>query len=85
MLQKVGGQAGEVGREESLDPCQTVDFMPHLAHGGESFENFKQGNDMVAESFLKINLGSMENRCEGIDLSWENQVHGDCYRRRDKA
>lgn len=27
--------------------------MPDLMHSGESFKDFKQGNDVVAVSFLK--------------------------------
>lgn len=46
--------------------------MPGLVHSGESFKDFKQGNDVVTVSFvlfcfvfLKITLGSMDDRCEG--------------------
>lgn len=59
-----GGDA-EVGRGESLDPVQTLGFMPHLVHSGESFQDFKKNDDMAAEFFLKIALDSVENRSEG--------------------
>lgn len=51
---------------------QTVGLMPGLVHSGESFKDFKQGNDVVTVSFVlfcfvffKITLGSMDDRCEG--------------------
>lgn len=47
----VEGGAAEVGRGESLDPCQTLGFMPHLVHSGESFRDFKKSNGMAAEFF----------------------------------
>lgn len=45
-----GGDA-EVGRGESLDPCQTLGFKPHLVHSAESFQDCKKSNDMAAEFF----------------------------------